>query len=115
MEETKLTGRGGPGRGQGRKPSAAEDVLHVVSVRFTQAQREKLARLGGLPWLRAKIDSTKPEKAPAAEPESREREPEAQRLVTPIRLTAGQRAKLGELGGGAWLRARIDKAREPKA
>ncbi len=30
-----------------------------------------------------------------------------------IKMTADQKAKLGRLGGAVWVRARIDKAREP--
>ncbi len=30
-----------------------------------------------------------------------------------VRLTPAQRAKLEQLGGAAWLRARIDKAKTP--
>ena len=30
-----------------------------------------------------------------------------------IRLTAGQREKLAQLGGAQWIRERIEKAREP--
>ncbi len=32
-------------------------------------------------------------------------------VVVPIRLTEAQKAKLAALGGAAWLRAKIDKAR----
>ena len=40
---------------------------------------------------------------------------EGQETVTvSIRLTVAQRAKLGRLGGAAWLRERIDKAKDPK-
>lgn len=113
-EPPKYVGRGG-WRGGGRPKATAEDFLHVVSIRLTQDQRDKLARLGGLQWLRDKLDKTKPEKAPAATEQARIMGPDAgKRLVTPIRLTDAQRSKLAELGGGAWLRDRIDKAREPK-
>lgn len=30
-----------------------------------------------------------------------------------IRLTAGQREKLGRLGGAPWVRKKIDQAKEP--
>ena len=53
MSETK---RGGPGRGQGRKPVKQGDETVTLSLRVTVAQREKLARLGGAKWVRARID-----------------------------------------------------------
>lgn len=54
--DSKPTGRGGPGRGQGRKPLKAGEALQPVSVKMTAAQRDKLKRLGGAPWVRQKID-----------------------------------------------------------
>lgn len=108
-------GRGG-WRGGGRPKAAPDEVLVVVSMRFTEGQREKIARLGGPAWIRAKIDKTKPEKAPAA-PEPVRRHgaaPDEVFKVVPIRMNVGQREKLSELGGAAWLRDRIDLAREPK-
>ena len=51
--------RGGPGRGQGRKPVKAGKETVTVSLRVTVAQREKLARLGGAEWVRGKIDRAK--------------------------------------------------------
>lgn len=56
--QKKLTGRGGAGRGQGRKPLAGEAMV-PVSVKMTHEQREKLHRLGGSPWLRARIDKAR--------------------------------------------------------
>ena len=64
MNEAK---RGGPGRGQGRKPIAGDATKPVkqgeetvtISLRVTTAQREKLARLGGAEWVRQKIDRAK--------------------------------------------------------
>ena len=38
--------RGGPGRGQGRKPVKQGEETVTLSLRVTVAQREKLARLG---------------------------------------------------------------------
>ncbi len=55
----KLTGKGGPGRGQGRKPSAISNAMKTVTVKVTELQREKLAKLGGGKWVRAKIDAAK--------------------------------------------------------
>ena len=56
MSETK---RGGPGRGQGRKPVRQGEETVTLSLRVTVAQREKLARLGGAEWVRGKIDRAK--------------------------------------------------------
>lgn len=108
-------GRGG-WRGGGRPKAAPDELLVPVSMRFTTAQREKLAALGGVAWIRDKIDKTKPEKAPPApEPVRRHgTEPDEVFHVMPMRLTVGQRAKLAELGGTAWLRDRIHLARIPK-
>lgn len=51
--------RGGPGRGQGRKPLASGDETVTVSLRVTAAQRKKLERLGGAKWVRDRIDRAK--------------------------------------------------------
>jgi len=51
--------RGGPGRGQGRKPIKEDQDTVTVSLRLTVGQRDKLARLGGAEWVRQKIDSAK--------------------------------------------------------
>ena len=56
MSETK---RGGPGRGQGRKPVKQGEETVTLSLRVTVAQREKLERLGGAEWVRGKIDKAK--------------------------------------------------------
>ena len=48
--------RGGPARGQGRKPVKQGEETVTVSLRMTVAQRDKLARLGGAEWVRRKID-----------------------------------------------------------
>lgn len=51
--------RGGPGRGQGRKPiSQGEDTV-TVSIRLTTSQRAKLAALGGAAWVRQQIEEKK--------------------------------------------------------
>lgn len=36
-------------------------------------------------------------------------------MTVSLRMTVGQREKLGRLGGAPWVRDRIDKAHEPKA
>ena len=51
--------RGGPGRGQGRKPVKQGEETVTLSLRVTLAQREKLARLGGAEWVRDRIDKAK--------------------------------------------------------
>jgi hypothetical protein len=51
--------RGGPGRGQGRKPIKQGEDTVTVSLRMTAAQRDKLARLGGAEWVRQRIDKTR--------------------------------------------------------
>lgn len=48
--------RGGAREGAGRKPTPEADALRVGSIRLTQAQWDKLARLGGVTWLRDKIN-----------------------------------------------------------
>jgi hypothetical protein len=57
--ETKLTGRGGAGRGQGRKPQVPGEAMVPVTLKMLPKQKEKLARLGGAPWVREKIDQAK--------------------------------------------------------
>ena len=56
MSEAK---RGGPGRGQGRKPLKEGQETVTLSIRVTVAQRAKLERLGGAAWLRDRIDKAK--------------------------------------------------------
>ena len=51
--------RGGPGRGQGRKPVKQGEETVTVSLRMTPEKRAKLARLGGAEWVRGKIDRAK--------------------------------------------------------
>jgi hypothetical protein len=51
--------RGGPGRGQGRKPIKEGQDTVTVSLRMTTDQRDKLARLGGAEWVRQRIDKAK--------------------------------------------------------
>lgn len=55
----KAVGRGGPGRGQGRKPKPEGEAMVPVTVKMLLAQKDKLARLGGAPWVRKKIDDAK--------------------------------------------------------
>jgi len=50
---------GGPGRGQGRKPVKQGGETVTISLRVTETQREKLARLGGAEWVRSRIDKAK--------------------------------------------------------
>ena len=48
--------RGGAREGAGRKPTPEAEALRVGSIRLTAAQWDKLAALGGVAWLRDKID-----------------------------------------------------------
>jgi hypothetical protein len=56
---TKLTGKGGAGRGQGRKPLVDGKPMVPVTVKMLPDQRDKLKRLGGGQWVREKIDQEK--------------------------------------------------------
>lgn len=56
---SEATRRGGPGRGQGRKPVKAGEETVTVSLRMTVSQRDKLARLGGAEWVRQRIDKAR--------------------------------------------------------
>ena len=51
--------KGGPGRGQGRKPVKHGEETVTVSLRMTPEQRAKLARLGGAELVRTKIDKAR--------------------------------------------------------
>jgi hypothetical protein len=51
--------RGGAGRGQGRKRLQEGADTVPVSIKMTEPQRDKLRRLGGAPWVRARIDKAK--------------------------------------------------------
>lgn len=55
----KIVGRGGPGRGQGRKPKPEGEAMLPVTLKMLPQQKEKLARLGGATWVRKKIDDAK--------------------------------------------------------
>lgn len=57
--EKKLVGQGGPGRGQGRKPLPKGEAMVPVMIKMKPGQRDKLARLGGPPWVRDRIDKAK--------------------------------------------------------
>lgn len=59
MSEHKTENRGGPGRGQGRKPLIGDTALIPVTLKMSAAQKAKLARLGGAPWVRDRIDKAK--------------------------------------------------------
>jgi hypothetical protein len=54
--DNKVSGRGGPGRGQGRKPKADGQAMVPVTLKMLPTQKDKLKRLGGAPWVRSKID-----------------------------------------------------------
>lgn len=55
--EPKAT-RGGPGRGQGRKPLAQGEETIPVTIRLTETQRDMLAALGGPKWVREQIEKS---------------------------------------------------------
>ena len=56
----KLTGRGGAGRGQGRKPlTEPSTAMTTTTIRLQPEQRDKLVRLGGSTWVRTKIDAAR--------------------------------------------------------
>lgn len=57
MENAKKR-RGGPGKGQGRKPLGKKPSV-VIQARVTEEQREKYRRIGGPAWVRRKIDEEK--------------------------------------------------------
>lgn len=59
-----LKQRGGPGRGQGRKPVKKGEKTVTVSLRMTGAQRDKLGQLGGAEWVRDRIDEAEQEPEP---------------------------------------------------
>lgn len=46
-------------RSQGRKPIKAGEPTVTVSLRLTEAQREKLAKLGGAAWVRERINKAR--------------------------------------------------------
>lgn len=51
---------GGARPGAGRKPKVAgAPAIDAVTIKMSAAQKEKLARLGGPPWVRDKIDKAK--------------------------------------------------------
>lgn len=52
--------RGGPGRGQGRKPIAKDgELMKARQVRMTDEEWAKCKRLGGAAWVRAKIKAAR--------------------------------------------------------
>jgi hypothetical protein len=58
MESKKKLGGARPGAG--RKPQVAgAPATAPVTIKLSDAQKEKLARLGGAPWIREHIDKAK--------------------------------------------------------
>ena len=53
------SGHGGARPGAGRRPLQEGAETVVVSTKMTAAQRDKLARLGGAPWIRERIDKAR--------------------------------------------------------
>lgn len=56
---TRVEGRGGPDRGQGRKPLSRGEPTVTVSIKMTATQKAKLAQLGGPDWVRQMINKAK--------------------------------------------------------
>ena len=50
---------GGARAGGGRKRLPAGETMVPVTLKLKPAQRDKLQRLGGAPWVREKIDKAK--------------------------------------------------------
>lgn len=50
---------GGARPGSGRKPLPEGEVMVPVMIKMKPAQKEKLAVLGGAPWIRDRIDKAK--------------------------------------------------------
>jgi len=51
---------GGAREGGGRKPKVVgAPATSPVTIKLSDAQKEKLQRLGGAPWVREKIDKAK--------------------------------------------------------
>lgn len=51
---------GGARAGAGKKPKVAgAPATSPVTIKLSDAQKEKLQRLGGAPWVREKIDKAK--------------------------------------------------------
>ena len=65
MVKKAKTGRGGPGRRQGRKPLEEGVPTIPVTIRMTATQKDKLGRLGealgdtGAQWVRDRIDKAR--------------------------------------------------------
>lgn len=66
MNDQKPT-HGGAGRGQGRKPLKSGTETVPVTIKMTDEQRQKLSRLGGAQWVRARIDKAR-EPLPCEQP-----------------------------------------------
>lgn len=55
MEQAKTMGGARPGAGKKPKVAGAP-ATSPVTIKLSAEQKEKLQRLGGAPWVRAKID-----------------------------------------------------------
>lgn len=58
MDRGKVTKRGGPREGAGR-PRERDEPMVPMTIKLEPAQKDKLQRLGGAPWVRKKIDQAK--------------------------------------------------------
>lgn len=72
--------------------------------------------------MRVWVDELVETQAPAPKPQHGGKRPGAGRkaiaegeesVIVPVRMSPAQRAKLKALGGAPWIRARIDRAKEP--
>jgi hypothetical protein len=56
---TEQAKRGGARPGSGRRALPEGEALVPVTIKMKPAQKDKLQRLGGAPWVRQKIDRAK--------------------------------------------------------
>lgn len=70
MHTKKPSGRGGPGRGQGRKPAAPDELLKVRALRLSDPDWKEFELLGGVNWLRAVLAASRGARPAAAQAET---------------------------------------------
>ena len=89
------------------QPEQAEQLAKDGWRDMTDASDDELAS-----FTRQNLDMPKPNE-PKRPPGRPEVQPEDRLQVVSIRLTEAQKAKLDRLGGSAWLREKINRAKEP--
>lgn len=99
---------GGAREGAGRKPLDENSPTVKVPVRISDAERTKLARLGGSAWARECIDATPLKQAFKGQ---QERGPT---VVATLRMTEAQYERYVRLGGGHWLRSILTTVTMPR-